>query len=162
MTEQAKITCDFLDKFNISYKLYEHQPVYTVDDVQQANLNIPGVGTKNLFLKDKTHKNFLLFISEESRKVDLKAVAEQVNSKCVSFASAQELNQFLNLELGNVGPLGLIYDTEHRVKVLLSKELQGKADINVSANSLTTTLTIDFEDLCKFIEVNTNEFIIID
>ena len=153
--------CEHLDKVGIRYSLYTHEAVYTIDDVKNAKLSIPGIGTKNLFLKDKTNKCFVLFISEDDKKVDLKKLASKIGSRHLSFASAQELSECMGLELGYVGPLGVVNDRDCRVKVVFDTNIEGKEKLNVSANSHTVTLTIDYCDLCKFIEIEGNKFTVV-
>lgn len=153
MCEKEKYLFDFLKRNEIKFNIYEHEPVYTVEDVKNAKLNIPGVPTKNLFLKSKDKKKYYLFIMQEDKKADLKEI---------TFASKDELKQILNLEFGDVGPFGIIYDKENIVQILIDSELKDKKDINFSANSLSTTVTIDYDDLIKFIEKNGNKYEIVN
>ena len=161
MKTPATKLCDILTNYNVNYKAYTHQAVFTINDVLKANLKIPGIGTKSLFLKDKSHNKFLLLTTEENKKIDLKGFAHCINSKHISFGSHDELLRNLGLEEGCVSPLGIINNTHHDVIVYFDKVLIGKKNIQVSANTHTTTLTIDFDDLLQFIRMVGNKVYIL-
>ena len=44
----------------IPYKIYEHEPLFTVNESKKLRGVIPGAHTKNLFLKNKKNIFFLL------------------------------------------------------------------------------------------------------
>ena len=52
-----------LDETNISYSLYNHPPLFTVEDSKKLRGNIEGAHTKNLFLKTKKKKFLSFFMS---------------------------------------------------------------------------------------------------
>ena len=162
MENNGKRICDYLKENSIRFNFYEHQPVYTVEDVKNAKLDIPGIPTKNLFLRDKKKTKYFVLISEEDKKINLKKVGQYIDTKNLTFASEQELNDIIGLQMGDVGPFGIINDNEKKVSILLDSQLIDKSDINLSANSLTTTITIDYGELVKFIESVGNNYTIID
>ena len=42
-----------LKNHNIEYQIFEHDAVFTVEQAKKIEDSIPGIHTKNLFLKDK-------------------------------------------------------------------------------------------------------------
>lgn len=162
MNDNAKKICKILMDYNIPINIYEHQPVYTVEDVKNAELNIPGIPTKNLFLRSKDKRKYFLYISQEDKRVEFKELAKFLGVKGITFASKEDLHRILNLELGDVGPFGIIHDKERIVQVLIDSGLKNSKKINLSANSLSTTLTIDYEYLIQFIEKNGSKYEIVD
>ena len=80
-----------LDEKNISYLLYNHLPLFTVDDSKKLRGNINGAHTKNLFLKTKK-RQFYLFSCLESTKIDLKLLT----------AAGLNLKQFIILQVKNI------------------------------------------------------------
>jgi len=50
----------FLDKLGISHHTTTHEPVFTVEESAKINASLPGGHTKNLFLKDKKGRFFLI------------------------------------------------------------------------------------------------------
>lgn len=161
MENDAKKICDYLKRNFIKFSLFEHQPVYTVEDVKNAKLDIPGVPTKNLFLRDKKKTKYFILISQEDKRIDFKKIGQFIDTKNLTFASEKELNSILKLQMGDVSPFGIINDKEKIVSILLDSELVDKSNINLSANSLTLTIIIDYEELVKFIECVGNNYRII-
>ncbi len=73
---------------------------------------IPGGHTKNLFVKDKKGRLFLLVLGEET-VVDLKRVHEKIGAQGrVSFGSAELLEEVWGVRPGAVTPFGAINDRE--------------------------------------------------
>lgn len=73
-------------------------------------------------------------------------------------ASNSELNQILNLEQGSVTPFGIIYDNENKVELILDKDLKNKK-LFFHPNINTKTISIQFQDLIKFIEYEKHNYI---
>ncbi len=82
---------------------------------------LPGAHVKNLFVKDKKSRLFLISAVEDTR-IDLKKVHELIGgSGRVSFGSAELLREVLGVEPGSVTPLAAINDTAGRVTVVLDE-----------------------------------------
>src|SRR5208337_4063548 len=80
-----------LAALSIETSTVEHPPLHTVEDSQALRGDIPGGHTKNLFVKDKKGRLFLLVLGEETA-VDLKRVHEKIGAQGrVSFGSAELL-----------------------------------------------------------------------
>jgi Ala-tRNA(Pro) deacylase len=106
--EQALLA--FLDQLGIQHLTYRHDPVFTVEEAQAARISaeggMPGAHTKNLFVRDKKKRRALVTI-EESRKVDLAALADAIGLGRLSFGSADSLQEYLGVQPGSVTPFGL-------------------------------------------------------
>ncbi len=148
---------ELLKEMNIEYELQEHRAVYTVEDVQEIFLNLDGIGCKNLFLKD-IKKNLFLYTLPDNKRADLKTLPEKINSKRLSFANENDLQEYLGLTPGSVTPLGIINDKEQKVTVVLDKELKNNK-VLIHPNRNTATVSIKYEDLIKFINHCGNEYI---
>jgi len=76
---------------------------------------IPGGHTKNLFVKDKKGRLFLLVLCKET-VVDLKRVHEKIGAQGrVSFGSAELLEEVWGVKPGAVTPFVAINDQERDV-----------------------------------------------
>ena len=148
---------ELLKEMNIEYELQEHRAVYTVEDVQEIFLNLDGIGCKNLFLKD-IKKNLFLYTLPDNKRADLKTLPEKINSKRLSFANENDLQEYLGLTPGSVTPLGIINDKGQKVTVVLDKELKNNK-VLIHPNRNTATVSIKYEDLIKFINHCGNEYI---
>ena len=78
MENQKQKVYDALDKLNIKYEVVEHEPVYTMEDMDRLGLPEKGTLCKNLFLRDSKGRRHFLVTCEESKKVDLKALGRQL------------------------------------------------------------------------------------
>ena len=94
---------EVLEDLNIEYKMQEHKPAYTVDDLKDVFFDMEGIGCKNLFLKD-AKKNLFLYTLPEDKRADLKILPEKINSKRLSFANENDLQTYLGLIPGAVTP----------------------------------------------------------
>ncbi len=54
-----------LDALDIAYEIYHHAPIFTVEEGAHLKADIPGVHCRNLFLRDKKKKMFLVVAANE-------------------------------------------------------------------------------------------------
>lgn len=146
-----------LDELNIKYDLVDHPPVYTIDEMENLNLEEKGHIIKNLFLKNSNGKKHYLVILRGDKKADLKSIKSQINSTALSFASEERLEEHLGLLKGSVTPLGIINDKEHCVNVVIDEDLKNQNVIGVHPNVNTATVFISYNDMIKFIKHFGNE-----
>lgn len=156
MKEESISLYELLDKLNIKYEKMEHKPVFTVEEVKQIKEKIDGTGCKNLFLTDKKGSYFL-FILHEDKRADIKRVASLVNKSHLSFANEIDLKEILNLERGSCTPFGIINDIQNKVIILIDQELQ-EQKLLFHPNRNTATISIEFQDLIRFIEFENHQY----
>ena len=94
----------------------------TVADAKEARKNDSGVHCKNLFLKDKKNR-FYLIVCTEDRTIDMKKLRKQIGSDHLSFGKPDKLEKMLGVEPGSVTPFGLINDEKKEVQIFLDEEL---------------------------------------
>lgn len=160
MTTEAETKLyDFLKANGITFVRHEHPPVYTVEEAAQYWKDIQGTHCKNLFLRNNKGNRHYLVVMEQSKKVDLKQLADKTGAGKLSFASPERLNRFLSLETGAVSPFGLINDQEKEVLVVLDKSLKRGEKINFHPNVNTATITLSFANFMVFLEKCGNELL---
>lgn len=148
-----------LDELNIEYIEIEHEPVFTIEQAKNIKNRMSGIGCKNLFLTDRKGKYFLVIL-EENKKANIKELSKLLQVSHLSFANIEDLKNILNLEQGSVTPLGIINDEKNMVTVVIDKELQGKR-LLVHPNTNKKTLSINYNDLIKFIEFEKHKYLIV-
>ena len=149
---------EYLNNNNILYKEHSHRPLFTVKDSQKMRGIIEGGHTKNLFLKDKKKKFFLISCMED-KKIDLKKLRKPLNTNSLSFASDINLDEVLGLKPGAVSPFGLINDKNKIVNFFIDKDILEEISVNFHplVNNFTINLSIDnFLNYIKIIKVNLN------
>jgi Ala-tRNA(Pro) deacylase len=153
---------DVLNQLSIKFTRYEHEAVYTVEEADNLDIDIPGQHSKNLFLRNKKGNIHYLLIACSNKHIDLKSLSKQIGSSVLSFASEERLNKYLGLKKGAVSPFGLINDSERQVIVLIDKGLTDKDPVNFHPNVNTATIGVSYGDLERFIRWHGNEFHYID
>lgn len=149
---------DYLDSLHIGYKVTEHDAVYTMAEMSAVDLPYPEADAKNLFVRDDKKRNYYLITVKGDKKVNLKDFRQANSTRPLSFASADDLMSVMGLIPGAVTPLGILNDTEHRVKFFLDKAFLDKPGlIGVHPNENTATVWLKTEDLIKIVKEHGNE-----
>ena len=151
-----------LDRLQIAVTTVDHPPLFTVQESQALRGTIPGAHTKNLFLKDKKGRYFLLTVAEDA-EVDLKSVHKVIGaSGRVSFGSPERLMELLGVSPGSVTVFGLINDDDGAVTMVLDAALMENATINAHPLSNDATTSIARDDLLRFIRETGHEPLILN
>ena len=140
-----------LDKMKINYEVVEHEPVYTMEDMDRLGLTKKGTLCKNLFLRDSKGKRHFLVTADENTKVDLKALSKKLGARNLSFASEERLEKYLGLKQGSVTPFGLMNDTDHAVEFFIDKSLTKCKSLGIHPLENTATVFLSYKDLDKFL-----------
>src|SRR3989338_5024321 len=137
----------FLEKNNIPFRRFDHPAVFTCEESARLCPAMPGIHTKNLFLKDEKKRRHILLSVPHGKSANLKEFGKLYGIKSLSFASAEDLKKYLGVEPGAVTLLGLIHDTEHHVEVFLDEELWKHEEIGCHTLANTATLVIERKGL---------------
>ena len=116
----------------------DHPAVFRVEEGLDLKAALPGVHTKNLFLKDKKGRLWLISAAQDT-VIDLKRAHRTLGSDRLSFGNEALMWETLGVRPGSVTALGLINDTDRRVTFVLDQRLWD-ADI-VNFHPLTNTAT---------------------
>lgn len=147
----------YLERLSIPTPTLEHAPMFTVDDSKALRGDLPGGHSKNLFVKDKKSRLFLLVLEEET-VVDLKRVHERIGAQGrVSFGSAELLEEVWGVRPGSVTPFGAINDTAGRVTVVLDADMMRHERLNFHPLVNTRTTGVSPSDLLKFLRSTGHE-----
>ncbi|WP_052222023.1 prolyl-tRNA synthetase associated domain-containing protein [Clostridium homopropionicum] len=152
MSEGKEKVYSILKDLNIEYTRHEHKAVFTVDEANALDINLPGKHCKNLFLRNRKGNIHYLLVIEDHKRVDLKNLAKEIGSTPLSVASEERLLKHLALTPGSVTPFGLINDEQREVEVLIDKDLADGDYVNFHPNVNTSTLTISYKDFEKFLK----------
>jgi len=143
---------DYLETQGIKYKVYQHEPVFTVEEAKKIEVTIEGEHCKNLFLRDHKKKNFYLVVLPQWQEVHLKEIAESIGANKLSFSSPEQLYEHLGVKPGSVGAFALLYDKKKIVQLFVSKELNKDKDITFHPNENDETLGISYHDFIKYVD----------
>jgi len=147
----------YLAGLGIEAETVEHPALHTVEDSRALRGDIPGGHTKNLFVKDKKNRLFLLVLGEEAI-VDLKRVHEKIGAQGrVSFGSAELLEEVWGVRPGAVTPFGAINDEAGKVRVVLDETMMRHQRLNFHPLVNTRTTGVASADLIKFLRATGHE-----
>ena len=156
MTEREKVFAR-LEELGVSYEVTEHPAVFTIGEMDALGLTAKGEVCKNLFLRDaKGRRHFLVVVPGEAR-ADLRALAAQLESSKLSFASAERLEKYLGLKQGEVTPLGVLNDADAAVEVVFDRGLERFPCLGVHPNDNTATVWLSLADILRVGEGTGNE-----
>ena len=156
MTDQERAVAARLEALGIAYTRDEHPPVPTVEAAEEHWAGIDATHCKNLFLRNQKGNRHYLVIVVASKKVDLRAVAEQIGDGKLSFASPERLMTYLGVTPGSVSPFGLIHDHQHAVRVVLDRDLKAAERLSFHPNINTVTITVTAADFHRFLDASGN------
>ncbi len=106
----------YLADLGIETQTVDHPPLFTVEESQALRGQIPGVHSKNLFLKDKKDRLFLAVV-EEGTPVDLKRLEKALGAARLSFGRAELLAEVLGVTPGAVTPFAAMNAARSSVPV---------------------------------------------
>lgn len=154
---------DFLNDNNIGYEIEEHKAVFTMEELNDLNLLYPKRDAKNLFIRDDKKKNYYLLTVPGDKKIDLKEFRKNNNTRNLSFASSEDLFEFLKLTPGSVSPLGILNDEDKKVIFYLDNYFfTDNKIIGVHPNDNKATIWIKSDDLINIIKNHGNVVNVVD
>jgi Ala-tRNA(Pro) deacylase len=139
-----------LAELGIATETVQHAPVFTVAESSQLQRRLPGGHTKNLFLKDKKGRLFLV-VALAHAHIDLKTLPGRLGSDRLSFGSPELLMEVLGVAPGSVTPFALVNDRARRVTVVLDAVMMRHERLNYHPLVNTATTGIARDDLVAFI-----------
>jgi Ala-tRNA(Pro) deacylase len=142
---------ELLNSIGINYINHVHQAVFTCEESAAVETAIKGTRSKNLFIKGRTTGKYYLVVLECAKRADLKKIQEILGEKKISFASPEELYQYLKLTPGSVSPFGLINDINHSVNVLIDQVFWNNELLSFHPNINTATIELSKSEFLKFL-----------
>ena len=135
---------------------HEHPAVFTVAESLEIEKAMPGGHTKNLFLKDKKDRLFLV-VALNDAAIDLKTLHKTLGCDRLSFGKAELLEEVLGVRPGSVTPFSVINDQAGRVSVVLDAKMLSLPLLNFHPLENTATTAIARDDLLRFIRATGHE-----
>lgn len=118
---------DWMAEHGIDHLTHDHPAVFRVEEGLELKAAMPGAHTKNLFLKDKKGRLWLISARQDT-VIDLKRAPSLIGSDRLSFGNEVLMWETLGVRPGSVTALGLINDLDRRVGFVLDRRLW-EADI---------------------------------
>lgn len=149
-------TYAFLKENNIEFEAVEHKAVFNMEELGDVELPHPEWEAKNLFVRDDKRRNYYLITVKGAKRVDLKDFRKKHGLRPLTFASADDLLEIMKLTPGSVTPLGLLNDSECKVKLYLDAEFEDGM-MGVHPNDNTATVYMKADEVLRLIIEHGNE-----
>ncbi len=117
-------TYDLLDSLGIEYWRIDHEAAYTMEACEEIDKALgDAVICKNLFLCNRQKTDFYLLMIPGEKVFKTKELSGQIGSARLSFASAEDMEKYLDITPGSVSVMGLINDKENAVRLLVDEDV---------------------------------------
>jgi Ala-tRNA(Pro) deacylase len=126
LPEVDRAICETLRAWGIGFSRFDHPPVFTC---AEADVHVPSAAdalqTKNLFLRDKKGARHWLVITSCEKRVDIRALGEQLGAGRLSFGSPERLMKYLGVTPGAVTLLALAHPSAREVELVIDEAARG-------------------------------------
>ena len=146
-SEEEIETFLFLDRLGIPYDRVEHEPAMTIEACEAIDRLLGLSMCKNLFLCNRQKTAFYLLLMPGNKAFHTKDLSSQIQSARLSFADEGYMREYLHIRPGSVSVLGLIFDREQHVRLLIDEDLLSEPYIGCHPCVNTGSLKIRTEDL---------------
>lgn len=151
-TEKEKACYDALEKLGIPFERVSHEHIGTIEGlIEVANLLGASIH-KNLFLCNAQKTDFYLLVMPGEKPFKTKFLSPQLNCSRLSFAPPEYMEELINCTPGSASVLGLIFDKELKVRLVIDKDLLNIEYFGCHPCDNSTSLKVRTEDIMeKFI-----------
>lgn len=140
-------TYDLLDQLGIEYMRADHSPCPTIEACKGVDSLLGIEVCKNLLLCNSQKTDFYLLLLPGYKKFRTAVLSKQIGSARLSFAESEYMEEFLDITPGSLSVLGLMNDKNHRVRLLLDKDVISSEFFGCHPCINTSSLKIKPQDL---------------
>jgi Ala-tRNA(Pro) deacylase len=138
---------DLLDSLGVEYERIDHEPAMTMEICEQIDASLGALICKNLFLCNRQQTDFYLLMMPADKPFKTKDLSAQIGSSRLSFATAEFMEQFLDITPGSVSVMGLMNDKDKRVRLLIDSDVLKEEYVGCHPCINTSSLRLRTEDL---------------
>ena len=151
---------DLLDELGIPYVRTDHEAVMTIEACREVDEALHIEICKNLFLCNRQKTNYYLLVMPGGKNLQTKELSHQIPSSRLSFASGEDMEKYLNVTPGSATIMGLIFDPENKVQLLIDEEVLGEEYFACHPCVNTSSIRLKTEDvLGKFLKAVHHDYI---
>ena len=155
-------TYDFLDSLQIPYLRTDHERADNMEACNEIDAVLGVLICKNLFLCNRQKTKYYLLMMPGDKKFKTKELSAQIGSARLSFADADAMLKYLDIEPGAVSILGLMNDKENEVTLLIDEDVLKGEYTGCHPCVCTSSLKIRTEDLVnKFLPATGHSYSVV-
>ena len=152
-------TYDYLDNLGIEYERTDHERADNMEACNEIDAVLGVIICKNLFLCNRQKTRFYLLMMPGDKKFKTKELSSQINSARLSFAGADDMLRYLDIEPGAVSIMGLMNDKDHEVTLLIDEEVLAGEYLGCHPCVCTSSLKMKTSDVIeKFLPATGHEY----
>ena len=156
MNETTDKVYSALDGLGIAYTSHEHPPIFTGEQAAEHWKDVPGVGIKNLFLRNKKGDRHYLVILAVDKQADLRQLVKIIGDDRLSFGSPDRLMHHLGVTPGSVSVFGLLHEGSRTLQVIVDDDLRAAERLIFHPNDNRASVSISFQDFERFLASRPN------
>ena len=146
---QEAAAFDLLDSLHIDYDRVSHEEAFNMELCADIGRVLGASVCKNLFLCNRQKTAFYLLCMPPEKPFHTKDLSAQINSSRLSFAPEDALWELLQCHPGSATVLGLANDREHRVRLLMDREVYDAPYFSCHPCICTSTLKLKTSDVLE-------------
>lgn len=140
---------DLLDRLGIAYTRVDHEHADTIEACKEIEKLLGCEICKNLFLTNRQMTEVWLLLMPGEKPFKTKLLSKQIDSARLSFASPEQMLRYLDITPGSVSVLGLMNDSEKKVRLLIDRDLLSQESIGMHPCINTSSLRVKTADLIE-------------
>ena len=140
---------ELLDRLGVEYVRVDHEHADTIEACHEIEKLLGCEICKNLFLTNRQMTEVWLLLMPGEKPFKTKLLSKQIGSARLSFASPEQMLQYLDITPGSVSVLGLMNDKEKKVRLLIDRDLSGQEAIGMHPCINTSSLRIRTTDVLE-------------
>lgn len=147
--EKEQRCYDLLDSLGIKFNRVDHDYADTIEVCHEVEKILGCEICKNLLLTNRQMTDIYLLLMPGDKPFKTKLISKQIGSARLSFATAEQMLEHLDITPGSVSVLGLMNDKNGAVRLLIDKDLLEKEYFGCHPCINSSTLRIKTEDVIK-------------
>ena len=145
---ENEIRCyDFLDLIGIEYERIDHDPTETMEECREVKKLLGLDVCKNLFLTNRSGKEIYLLLMPGDKPFRTSVVSKLIGTSRLSFGKPELMEELIGTKPGSASILGLIFDTEKKVKLVIDSAVLKKDHFGCHPCKNTSSVKMKTSDM---------------
>ena len=146
---QEAAASDLLEELGMDYDRVSSEPADTMEKCAAVSEVLGVPICKNLFLCNRQKTDFYLLCMGADKPFHTKDLSHQIGSARLSFAPEEALWELLHCTPGSATVLGLMNDTDHKVRLLMEREVYEAEYLSCHPCICTSSLKLKTGDVLR-------------
>ena len=144
--EKEIASYDLLDRLGLEYWRVDTEPAETMEVCAEIDKVLGAMICKNLFLCNRQKTAYYMLMMPANKPFKTKELSSQIGSSRLSFAQGEDMEKYLNITPGSLSILGLQFDKENVVKLLVDEDILKSEWLGCHPCINTTSLKMPTKD----------------